>query len=438
MNRLESVVIKYQIDLERYKNGKADEVIALLDKSNEEIGRHIKRTSSVSTKARYKEIARKVRDVSKALKSKVDENSDIDGIIDYELRKQRKILDAAKEYVYTTKAGEVNFLFPSREQIKTAALFKPIADTMTYDSYLDGIQEGLYNVWDSAVRTGYLTGQTTRQIASNVLGSAGKDGQLSNPGTMRAFRNSVYGNTRTVLQSFANETMRMIYEENERWFGDGEFKYEYLATLDSRTCVVCGGDDGKLFRSLKDSPSLPRHRGCRCVIVPWFGEDGGTRSSRDGYVDSKVTFEEWLKEQEERTQLDVLGRTRYELFRRGEPMSQFVDNGNVLTIEELRKRIDIKSVFVKNVHEPDLSKMSAHLVKSRAEERGITVEDVIDAVRNPLKRGTVREKDGAYLIIGERASVGVSAFDGTITTAWRTGNDRLRKYKEVENEKDTE
>ena len=126
------------------------------------------------------------------------------------------------------------------EQIKTAALFKPIGDSFTYQSYLNSIQEGLYNTWDTAVRTGYLTGQTTQQIVRKVLGKAGKVGELTEPGTMQKLRNSVWANTRTALQSFAEETNEQVYRKNEQYFGNGEYKYEYLATLDNRTCLPAG------------------------------------------------------------------------------------------------------------------------------------------------------------------------------------------------------
>lgn len=306
------------------------------------MAKFIKATDGVRTKKRYLEIARKLREVSKALKDNVGESMDIDGLIDYELEKQSSLLNSIKDEIKKIKGvSEISFLYPAREQIKTAALFKPVAETMTYGSYLDGIEAGLYNTWDSAIRTGYLTGQTTQQIVRNVVGSAGKVGQLANPGTMLAFRNSVYSNTRTALQSFANETRNRVYESNEKWFGDGEYKYEYLATLDSRTCMVCGHDDGRLFKSLKEIPQLPRHRGCRCLVLPWFGVDGGTRASKGGYADAELKFDDWLAEQNESVQLEVLGRTRYELFRRGEPMAQFVDNGNILTLEQLKKRLSM-------------------------------------------------------------------------------------------------
>ena len=439
MNKVEDSVIKYAINFERYKNGKANEITELLDKANKDIAKFIKETDGVYTKARYKEIAKKLKDVSATLKDNVDENIDLDGVIDYELRKEKKLLELAKPYIKKVKGGEINFLYPSREQIKTSALFQPITTDgygMTYQSYLDGIETGLFNTWDSAVRTGYLTGQSAKEITRNVLGSASKVGQLIEQGTMYTLRNNVYSNTRTALQSFANETMQRVYEENEKYFGDGEtdYKYEYLATLDSRTCLVCADASSKLYKSLNDCPHVPQHRGCRCVIIPYFKIEGDTKATKNGQRESPLSFEDWLKEQDEDTQLNVLGRTRFELFRRGEPMKQFVDNGQVLDLVDLNarllkeKNIDIQGYLSKNVSQPDITKLSGHL-KQRIEEREVNLDDIYDALSNPLYVGDVRAKDGAYQVIGQKATVGVSAFDGTITTCWGTGKSVLNKIK---------
>jgi SPP1 gp7 family putative phage head morphogenesis protein len=292
----------------------------------------------VYTKARYKEIEKKLREIAKKLKEQVGSSIDLDAIIETELKKQKNLLDAVKGDIVTVDGGKINFIYPALEQIKTSALFKPVVQGMTYQSYLDGIEAGLYNTWDSAIRTGYLTGQTTQQIVSKVLGSVSPKTRLTNSSLMHSLRNSIYGNTRTVLQSFASETRNRVFEGNEKYFGDGTkngYKYIWVSVLDSRTCIVCGELDGKLFKSLKDAPSIPVHRGCRCILVPYFNIEGETRASRDGYVDSKVTFEEWLEGQDEKTQLEVLGRTRYEMFRNGTRMNQFVDNGEVLTLKEL-------------------------------------------------------------------------------------------------------
>ncbi|SEP80442.1 hypothetical protein SAMN04487977_101476 [Treponema bryantii] len=341
MNKLENGVIKYAIDFEKYKNGQANEIIKLFDDADKEIAKYLKRTSEVSTKKRYHDIAKKLREVSKEVKKNVADNTDIDGLIDYELKKQKHLLELSKPYMRSIKKGnKVNLIYPTVEQIKTAVMFKPVTDGFTYDSYLNGIEDGLFNTWDSAVRAGYLTGMPTDEIVKNVMGGLTPSSKLKKPGAINSLRNSIYGNTRTLLQSFANETRNRVFEENEQYFGDGEteYKYEYLATLDSRTCIVCGNDDGKLFKSLKDAPLLPRHRGCRCIIIPYFYIEGETRASKDGYVE-RVTFNDWLGKQDEETQKEVLGKTRYELYKRDKNVGQFIDDGKTISLKTMSSRI---------------------------------------------------------------------------------------------------
>lgn len=341
MTDIENKSIKQQIDFEKYKNGEADKVLKLLENINKEISRYIKQTSGISTKKRYTEIARKIRDIAKELKENIDQSTDIDGVIDYALQKEKSILSSLKKELVKVKGGTFNFLYPTRDQIKTTALFKPIEKSLTYESYLESIENGLYNTWDSALRTGYLTGMTTKNIVANVLGKSGVIGQITSAGTMQTLYNSIYSNTRTVLQSFANETRNRVYEENEQFFGsEDEYKYEFLSTLDSRTCLVCGELSGKLFKTVKDFPQIPLHRGCRCVIIPHYDIEGDKKSSKNGYVADDITFEKWISEQDEKTQKEVLGTTRYNLFQNGTKIKGFVENGAVLNLSELYERLD--------------------------------------------------------------------------------------------------
>lgn len=276
--------------------------------------------------------------------------------------------------------NQVNFIFPSVDQIKNSALFKPIDTTyaMTYQSYLNGIENGLYNAWDVSVRTGYLLGQTTNEIVRNVLGGVSQIDKLKKDGTIKSLRNSIYSNTRTVLQSLANETRTMIFEENEKYFSDDENRYEYMATLDNRTCLVCGSLDGSLFKNIRDVKyQLPKHRGCRCIVLPYFEIEGDKKSSKNGYVDSKVTFNDWLKEQDKETQLDVLGRTRFELFKNGEDIGQFVDNGKTLTLAELVKKGTLN--------------YSGGILDKSEEEQELFAKDYYREIRNRKGKSDIRK-----------------------------------------------
>ncbi len=61
-------------------------------------------------------------------------------------------------------------------------------------------------------------------------------------------------------------------------------KYEFLGTLDSRTCEECGGLDGKHYPVDKETPGVnypPLHPFCRCATIPYFADLSGKRAARE-------------------------------------------------------------------------------------------------------------------------------------------------------------
>lgn len=82
-------------------------------------------------------------------------------------------------------------------------------------------------------------------------------------------------------------------------------KYEFLASLDERTCDICGPMDGKIFTLAEKEVGVnyaPLHPRCRCDSVPYFDDeiDVGERAARgdDGktyYVPGNMTYEQWEK-----------------------------------------------------------------------------------------------------------------------------------------------
>jgi hypothetical protein len=152
-----------------------------------------------------------------------------------------------------------------------------------------------------------------------------------------------------MVASMAEAARDAVYRENASLFSG----YKYLATLDSRTCFVCAADDGKIFRTLEEAPQLPRHLQDRCLYVPVvkgmeeFDVDD-TRASADGPVSATMTYSDWLKTQSEETQRDILGATRYALFKSGIPITSFVADGRTLTLEQLAKKEGISLAMPRN------------------------------------------------------------------------------------------
>lgn len=89
---------------------------------------------------------------------------------------------------------------------------------------------------------------------------------------------------------------------------DGVEKYEILATLDSKTCNVCGELDNKVYEVGKEVTGVnmpPFHPLCRCTTVPHYDDtptEGLTRVARDSEtgknyeVPTDMSWKEWKKE----------------------------------------------------------------------------------------------------------------------------------------------
>lgn len=85
---------------------------------------------------------------------------------------------------------------------------------------------------------------------------------------------------------------------------DGVERYQILATLDSKTCGVCGKLDGKIYpvsEAVTGKNKPPFHPFCRCTDVPYYPDmpaEGRTRTARDENgknieIPADTSYEEW-------------------------------------------------------------------------------------------------------------------------------------------------
>ncbi|MGL5436602.1 MAG: minor capsid protein [Lachnospiraceae bacterium] len=96
-----------------------------------------------------------------------------------------------------------------------------------------------------------------------------------------------------------NEATHAAYKE------DGVEKYQILATLDSKTCGICGALDGEVYEAEKavvGENMPPFHCFCRCTDVPYYDDmdlTDETRAARDpetgkSYeVPADMSYKEW-------------------------------------------------------------------------------------------------------------------------------------------------
>lgn len=113
-----------------------------------------------------------------------------------------------------------------------------------------------------------------------------------------SLKDSIQAKVRTISTRDANKREIASYKNA------GIQKYIFVATLDKKTCPVCGSLDSKIFKvsDAKDGVNLPpMHEGCRCTTRAYFdGMKRGPRRARDPltyetYLIDNMSYEEWSK-----------------------------------------------------------------------------------------------------------------------------------------------
>ena len=207
------------------------------------------------------------------------------------------------------------------------------------------------------VRNGLLTGETTPSIAKRLIGqlqfseSAKTARQLvAAGGELTAVAdNQIMALVRTSINQVANSASMAVYEANQ----DITKKYQYVATLDTRTSSICRALDGREFEYGK-GPTPPQHFSCRSKVVAVIDYENlgftpppeGTRASKDGQVDANMNYSQWLHKQPLAAQEKVLGKGKVPYFNKlaekhgaRDAMAKLVrDDGSELSLDDLRKR----------------------------------------------------------------------------------------------------
>lgn len=248
----------------------------------------------------------------------------------------RDFLAVETEFSYSllNSVVKVDTLRPSREQLQSAmesGMNAPVGKGLTLDDAVKAFEVNKTNEMSQLFRDGFVTGRTTDDLIQDVINTTGIQGRHAE------------ALVRTSTNHMAAQA-RKITEEANSDIVDG---FEVVATLDSRTTLICGGLDGKRFPH--EAPRPPYHWSCRSTTIPFIkpefripGLDGdrpakGAEGTEQVSGDTK--YGAWLRRQPAAFQDDILGKTRGALFRRGGiKIEQFTDrNRATFTIDDLKR-----------------------------------------------------------------------------------------------------
>ena len=190
-----------------------------------------------------------------------------------------------------------------------------------------GIAESSAERLDLAVRSGVFAGESLQQISRRLVGRLDFDDlqkasvrQMAQAGgeLTKLANHQIQTIVRTSVNQVTNQASQAVYAANKKVAP----RYEYVATLDSRTSAICQRLDGQTF-DYNNGPTPPQHFNCRSTTVPVVDFDGlqkkypnlekppttqfDTRPSATGRVPQGTAYGDWLLNQDKELQIKTLG-----------------------------------------------------------------------------------------------------------------------------------
>lgn len=221
--------------------------------------------------------------------------------------------------------------------IFTAAKRRPMTTTVIKEAYPWMTRNVKRRVTDS-LRISYQAGDTIGQAVRRLR----SDSQLG------INRRGAAGLVRTGLAHFANQTTL------ESLKALGSKRVRYLAVLDGRTSEICMSRSGREY-DIDDPrlPSIPAHIGCRSTWIfadiPIEGTQSSKGASGGKQVPAEYTYEMWLRKQPDGFARDVLGETRYRIWKSGKPVTAFTDKRASVAYSAAQLRQKYADIFAGDI-----------------------------------------------------------------------------------------
>ncbi|ALQ51901.1 phage minor head protein [Nitrosomonas ureae] len=270
----------------------------------------------------------------------------------------------------------IDTVVPSPETLKSIVTARPFEGKLLKDWVKDYEEKDIARI-NKMINQGIVQGKDAKEVGRQVFGTVKAKGT---DGITQHTRDSVNMMVRTAIQHINGNARREVGLMNAEII---ELE-EYVAMLDGRTTMQCKGLDSQTFKP-GEGPYPPIHIGCRSARVMYINQDIGVRPAKPvterllvkeyaekndlgsikkrddlpygtkgdydewarkrirelvGPVPAKLNYNDWLKTQSAVFQLDTLGKTRAELFSKGNlTLDRFIDaDGTTLTLKEIAQR----------------------------------------------------------------------------------------------------
>ena len=355
-----------QTFLIRFGGGSARRINELLTKAEEDLVRRIAaRVDRLGPAARSTLGSKRLKSILAAVKK---QNADLMVSLRQELTRDlngvaRQEVDIASRRLDEAVGVDLNNFRPTPAELSVMVRQNGVGGR-TLRQWFSRLGADRLGRLEGAVNLGVIEGDTIPQIVRRFRQSED------------VTRRSAEALVRTHVNHIGNQAREALYEANS----DIVEELRWTATLDGRTSAICRARDGTTYE-LDQGPRPPAHPNCRSIMTPvlksWekLAKPGAlkpgrgssqidkvfdknlkkqgftksqikkikrdTRASMNGQVPGDISYQDWLKRQPAGFQKDVLGQTKFKLFRDGDlSLDRFVDEttGRGLTLAEIKTR----------------------------------------------------------------------------------------------------
>lgn len=371
-------LIRHQIGLLRFSGSLRNRILKLLDASETDMARQIRRrlgkTRGLDTPASVRRMETLIKTLRATRLTSWNQVTELWLTELRELARQEPLI--VNGMLKTVAPVVLDTVIPATSLLNAVVTTKPFEGKVMRD-WARGIRRADLDRISGQIRIGMVQGESGAAIARRVVGSVRLRGS---DGVTEVTRRQAEALTRTAVNAVANQARQTFYKANENIIKEEI----YVATLDGRTTPICRSLDGQRF-PVGEGSIPPLHFNCRSLRVAVLDGDAiGTRPSkpttergllrefgkREGFaapttraglprgtkgrfdefsrgriremvgpVPAKVTYGQWLGRQSAVFQDDVLGKARGALFRRGDlPLDKFVNRaGDQIPLNQLAR-----------------------------------------------------------------------------------------------------
>lgn len=291
MNDKLKKTLKHYIGLEGYANTVDDDLIILWEELGKEADGLIGSQTGYGTKDAYALVMRMIKEKVASFCEQLEER-----------------LNTEADNVKIKELSFLKTLYPAlaiSEIATSKILFAPIDNRDTVTQFVERTKKNIIRSYDNALRSGYLFGQSAQDVKNMAANN------------LKQVERGMESGIKTAVPSFAKTTDRIVFLQNKK-------EVVWCSCLDGSECIVCGSLHGTKYPSVSMAPMTP-HFGCRCILMP-----------NEEITEPMPTYEEYIEGLTEKEQYEILGKNRYELWKKdGISLRKFINNGRKLRLDEI-------------------------------------------------------------------------------------------------------